>query len=58
MDLVLPKLPEKPQFMTEIEKNSKIDDIDSKILSMRSERDKLQQGLGEVMAVLKKQKPA
>lgn len=44
--------------MTEIEKNSKIDDIDSKILSMRSERDKLQQGLGEVMAVLKKQKPA
>lgn len=44
--------------MTEIEKNSKIDDIDSKILSMRSERDKLQQGLAEVMAVLKKQKPA
>lgn len=57
MDLVLPKLPEKPHFMTEVEKNSKIDEIDTKILSFRSERDKLQQQLAEVMAVLKKQKP-
>jgi chaperonin cofactor prefoldin len=50
-------MPEKPHLMTEIDKNLKIDDIETKITNLRNSREKLNHQLSDVMAKLKRQKP-
>lgn len=43
--------------MSEHDKNLKIEDIDTKILNFRNDREKLNHALSDVMAKLKRQKP-
>jgi len=43
--------------MSEHDKNLKIEDIDTKILNYRNDREKLNHSLSDVMAKLKRQKP-
>mmetsp|Transcript_60381 Transcript_60381/g.51103 ORF Transcript_60381/g.51103 Transcript_60381/m.51103 type:complete len:155 (+) Transcript_60381:157-621(+) len=50
-------MPEKPNLMSEHDKNLKIEDIDTKILNYRNDREKLNHSLSDVMAKLKRQKP-
>jgi len=50
-------MPEKPNLMSEHDKNLKIEDIDTKILNYRNDREQLNHALSDVMAKLKRQKP-
>jgi len=57
LDVEVPKLPEKPNLMTENEKNIIIEEIDTKIITFKNERDSLNNKLSEIAQKLKRQKP-